>query len=800
MQNRIMLQRRKQVRLGDLLIEFGFLTQEQLQQALAQQRMTKEPLGSVLMNLGFVTEDTLLAALSEQMNLDIVELVVDVPEESALSYLESYANDFNEHNCIPFSLDINNRILNLVTSNPLDNDFFNELAIRTGLTVKLKLAAKKDISNAIQKYYGDYFTKNILNVLELDEKNIVKREDNVEVDKINEEDAPMVQLLNSIFVESVRLGSSDIHLEPLEDRIRVRYRVDGELVERNSYALNLLNNIITRIKVVGGMKLEEKRKPQDGRYGIKVDGTNYDIRISILPTTYGEKAVMRLTNKERLTMDKKNLGLLPNDEKKFNSLLKNTNGIILVTGPTGSGKSTTLYTALSELNKENVNITTIEDPVEANIEGLNQVQVNNDAGMSFPAALRCFLRQDPDIIMVGEIRDRETASLAIDAALTGHLVVSTLHTNSSISSISRLTKMGIEPYLLADAMCGALAQRLVKRLCSCKQERKLSLIDRKKLGLKKNEKVKVYDPKGCPQCNNTGYKGRIAIYEILMFTKDIKEAVADEKPISFVEQIAVEEGLTKLKESCIEQIKAGVTSMEEMDRVVHENSVEFEDEEIDDANIREKHEYSLEELQEQVRQKKKEIEENKSNNKENEEKVNTDKSDNDFAEESFSEENTNEEDTENKSAENKSENAQPTPSNNTMQSDNAVNNTSMVQQSINKEQNFSRQYTNTSVLQNNGVTSGNFSQQTQAVNNSFTNQGMNYQNSQSQQNFNAPQNNAVSYSGNINQRSNIVQQVNNTNQRNNANAIQQQVQPQSNASVSSGSDFDEFSDDFANDF
>ena len=269
-------------------------------------------------------------------------------------------------------------------------------------------------------------------------------------------------------------------------------------------------------------------------------------------------------------MDKNKLGLFPDDEVKFDSLLENSHGIILVTGPTGSGKSTTLYTALSELNKENVNISTIEDPVEANIRGLTQVQVNVKAGVTFPAALRCFLRQDPDIIMVGEIRDRETASLAVDAALTGHLVVSTLHTNSSVSSISRLEKMGIEPYLVADAIVGILAQRLVKRLCSCKKEREVTIRDRKKLGLAPNEEIKLFEPCGCEQCRYTGYKGRIAVYEILVLNDTLKDMIASEEPLSKIENTALEQGLHTLKMSVIRQIKAGVTTVEEMDRIVHE--------------------------------------------------------------------------------------------------------------------------------------------------------------------------------------------------------------------------------------
>ena len=383
MENKIVLQRTKKVRLGELLREFNVISEEQLEKALALQKGSDLKLGEILINYGIVNEDIILSALSEQLKLDIVELVIDPPDEVIIKRYENFANTFLNNCCIPYKYDANLRTLYIVTTDPLDNKFFNDLSLKFGCNIKLCLARRQDIINAIQKNYGNYFTKNILKTIIIDEDENSNRDINVDIDKENEDDAPIIKLLNSMFVEAVRSNASDIHIEPLQDRIRVRYRIDGDLHEKDSYGLALLPNLITRLKVVGGMKLQEKRKPQDGRYGIRVDEKAYDIRISILPTVYGEKAVMRLTNKERLTMEKKNLGLLPEDEVKFNELLSNPNGIILVTGPTGSGKSTTLYTALSELNKENVNIVTIEDPVEANIDGINQVHVNVKAELTF---------------------------------------------------------------------------------------------------------------------------------------------------------------------------------------------------------------------------------------------------------------------------------------------------------------------------------------------------------------------------------------------------------------------------------
>ena len=565
-------------RLGDLLVEKGLITEEQVKEALQIQRDTRTDtesklLGDILIEQGYVTNDDIILAIQDQMSIEKVVLSDRKIPDSVLKVFND-VNFLKQNQCMPF--EIENGLLKIAMTNPLQTQALDYIKLQTGLKVESYITTVNDVNAALDKYFGSAQMQTL--VEEFDDSDFVT-DVNEEVDDTNE-DAPMIRLVNAIFEQAVHCMASDIHIEPMESYIRVRYRIDGDLVEQKSkYPSKFLGGITSRIKIMGNMNIAEKRRPQDGRITVKVDGVEYDVRVSILPTSQGEKVVMRLTNKERLTMDKSTLGLQPEDEAKFDNLLKNSHGIILVTGPTGSGKSTTLYTALSELNTEKVNISTIEDPVEADIDGINQVQVNEKSGVTFPSALRCFLRQDPDIIMVGEIRDTETASLAIDASLTGHLVVSTLHTNSSVSSISRLEKMGIEPYLLADATVGILAQRLVKRLCTCKKQKKITIRDRKKLGIGKEEEITLYEPCGCVKCNGTGYKGRIAVYEILVFTEELKEAIADERPLNEIEDIAMKQGLQTLKMSAIKLIKQGITTVEELDRIVHEPDIEMDLEE-----------------------------------------------------------------------------------------------------------------------------------------------------------------------------------------------------------------------------
>ena len=566
---------RKKKRLGDMLIEAGVITEEQLLLTLEYQRQQQKKirLGAALVEKGFTTEDAIVEVLKEQLHIDSISLTgIKIPAEilklvpdSAL--LKKYA-------MIPYELDEKNaRGLRVAMADPMDIMAIDDLAIVTGMDIIPIIASNTDIMRAIDKYYGGQETKAMAD--KFTQERGEREEDTKQQEEMRAdiENSPIVILVKTIIEQAVRMRTSDIHIEPMETTIRVRYRIDGVLQEINNYQTSLLSAIIARIKIIGGMDISEKRKPQDGRITQIVDRMEYDIRVSILPTVFGEKVVMRLTSKQTLTREKKNLGFSDEEMRKFDRILSNPNGIILVTGPTGSGKSTTLYTALSELNQPDVNIITVEDPVEANIDGINQVHVNAKAGLTFASALRSILRQDPDIIMIGEIRDEETASIAVTASITGHLVVSTLHTNSAASSIGRLADMGIASYLLADSIVGVIAQRLVRRLCVCKQEYEPTPEEWVIIG-DKRPGAKIYKPCGCPQCNETGYKGRIGVYEILPVTGKVKRLSSRGAAAEELEEQALADGMSTLRMSASRLVQEGVTSIEELLRIAYSNEDE----------------------------------------------------------------------------------------------------------------------------------------------------------------------------------------------------------------------------------
>ncbi len=568
---------RKKKRLGDMLVAAGAITEEQLLLALEYQRsQPKKPrLGAALVEKGFTNEEEIVDVLKEQLKIESVTLSgIKIPAEILKLVPDSAI--LKKYGMIPFELDAkNSRGLRVAMADPMDIVAIDDLAIVTGMDIIPAIATNTEVMRTIDKYYGGQETKAMAD--KFTQQREEKEEDVKQQEEMNAdiENSPIVVLVKTIIEQAVRMRASDIHIEPMETIIRVRYRIDGVLQEINNYQASLLSAIVARIKIIGGMDISEKRKPQDGRITQIVDRMEYDIRASILPTVFGEKIVMRLTSKQTLSREKKNLGFSDEEMRKFDRILANPNGIILVTGPTGSGKSTTLYTALSELNKPDVNIITVEDPVEANIDGINQVQVNVKAELTFAAALRSILRQDPDIIMIGEIRDEETASIAVTASITGHLVVSTLHTNSAASSIGRLADMGIATYLLADSIVGVIAQRLVRRLCTCKQEYEPTPEEWHVIGEKK-EGMKIYKPHGCPHCNETGYRGRIGVYEILPVTGKIKRLISRGAAAEELEEQALAEGMSTLRMSAARLVREGITSIEELLRIAYSNEDEAE--------------------------------------------------------------------------------------------------------------------------------------------------------------------------------------------------------------------------------
>ena len=556
---------RKKLRLGDVLVNNGVISAEDLQKGLELQKGSGRKLGETLVDEGFATEENIAKALSNQFHYDLVDVQNVEIEQDILSLVP--ASVLMKHKALPFEYSPDNmNVLRVAMSDPMDMAAMDDINIITNLQVEPVVTTTGSVMLALDRYYGQAEVNSALEEYTREKESQMEEQEDMYSEDVN--NSPIVQLVRGMIDQAVRQRASDIHIEPMERQVRIRYRIDGALYEKAVYSIILLPAIVARVKIIGGMDISEKRKPQDGRITQVVDRKEFDIRASVLPTVYGEKIVLRLASKNALTKEKSQLGLRPDELKKFNHLIGNPHGILLVTGPTGSGKSTTLYTALSELNKEDVNIITVEDPVEANINGVNQVQVNVKANLTFASALRSILRQDPDIIMIGEIRDQETATIAVQASITGHLVVSTLHTNSAASTITRLVDMGIEPYLIADATIGVIAQRLVRRLCpACKKEKKADEQELELLMLAPDADVTVYEPCGCPKCDGTGFRGRIGVFEIMEVTQALKNIISKRGTTDDIKNKAVEEGMSTLRMSAAKYVLEGITSVQEMMRV-----------------------------------------------------------------------------------------------------------------------------------------------------------------------------------------------------------------------------------------
>ena len=550
------------------LLEKRMLTMEDADELRQAQSETGKSIRELILERAVLPEEQVIEALSAVSRIPLVRLYenaipMDVRQMVRPDILRTYV-------MMPFSFDPEDSgTLYVAMNDPMNMKGRDMVAIASKCRIKPFLATTSDILVSIDRCYGSEEMQEAAELYtQTSEREASSLEEQVLQEDVNS--SPVVVLVNSLVEQAVRQRASDIHVESGPDRVRVRCRVDGVLYTTATYDLRLLPAIIARIKIISNLDISEKRKPQDGRFSILVDRREYDVRVSTLPTVYGEKCVMRLTQKKALSRSKRALGLTQGEMEKFDEILRHPNGIVLVTGPTGSGKSTTLYTALSELNSDMVNIVTVEDPVEANIDGVNQVQVNPKANLTFANALRSILRQDPDIIMIGEIRDRETASIAVQASITGHLVVSTLHTNDTASSVTRLLDMGVESYLIADALTGIIAQRLVRRLCpNCKRRHNLLEHELEYLELtpEERESAAVYEPVGCQRCNGTGYYDRIGIYEIMEITPRMRTMISHRCATGELREAAISEGMRTLRQSARRLVLEGTTSISEMQRV-----------------------------------------------------------------------------------------------------------------------------------------------------------------------------------------------------------------------------------------
>ena len=554
-------------RLLNHLVARGLLTREQADQLHKEHNESGRSVRELLSEQSLVTEEQLLDALAAVSKLPTIRLY---EQQIPLEVRQLVRADLlREQVVLPFAFDPDDPGTVLVALNdPMNMKGRDLVAIASKCRIRPYLASTSDILLTIDRYYGTDEMREAAELYTRDNEIDATLEEEIIREDVNS--SPVVMLVTSLVEQAVRQRASDIHVEAEPDRVRVRCRVDGVLYTTANYSLRLLPAIVARIKIISGLDISEKRKPQDGRFSVVVDRREYDIRVSTLPTVYGEKCVLRLNQKKAMNRNKRALGLSEEDLVKFDKILSHPNGIVLVTGPTGSGKSTTLYTALSELNSDMVNIITVEDPVEANIEGINQVQVNVKADLTFANALRSILRQDPDIIMIGEIRDTETASIAVQASITGHLVVSTLHTNDTASSVTRLLDMGVESYLIADSTVGIIAQRLVRRLCTnCRKSRPVYEYEADYLGLSAEERARqmIFEPVGCQRCNGTGYYGRIGVYEIMEITPNLRGMIARRASTDTIREAAIGEGMLTLKQSVRRLVLDGTTALTEMQSI-----------------------------------------------------------------------------------------------------------------------------------------------------------------------------------------------------------------------------------------
>lgn len=557
------------MRLGDLLISAGVIRPEQLNEALAIQKKTRERLGDVLINNGIITEQQLIEALQMQLGVDFVDLTaVSIPLELARFVPRSIAKKY----CVvPVKLQKDE--LYVAMSDPLNFEAQEEIKSASHKQVVPMIATRRAVEQAIATLYGSEGTARAIEEMKREagsnQTDIVPVQMSKAVDN-GAAEAPTIRFVNSVIERAITERASDIHLEPQEGEMVVRMRIDGVLRRVFTVPANLQATVIARLKIMGGMNIAERKIPQDGRAMVTAKDKEIDLRISSIPTIYGEKIVLRLLDKSSGHINRKTIGLEGEDEKKYDRLLKNSSGVILIVGPTGSGKSTTMCAMIQELCNEQTNIMTLEDPVEYNIPGANQCQINEKTGMTFAVGLRSILRQDPDVISVGEIRDGETASIAVRAAITGHLVISTLHTNDAVSTISRLVDIGVEPYMISSALRGVVSQRLVRKICPhCRKAYTPTEEEKRMVGIPENEDVTFYKGEGCQECGRTGYRGRRGVFEILTLDAALRREVANNASSEELTKTALENGFVTMKDNCRRLVLEGVTTVAEAAKAIN---------------------------------------------------------------------------------------------------------------------------------------------------------------------------------------------------------------------------------------
>lgn len=557
------------MRLGDLLISAGVIRPEQLNEALAIQKKTRERLGDVLINNGIITEQQLIEALQMQLGVDFVDLTaVSIPLELARFVPRSIAKKY----CVvPVKLQKDE--LYVAMSDPLNFEAQEEIKSASHKQVVPMIATRRAVEQAIATLYGNEGTARAIEEMKREagsnQADIVPVQMSKAVDN-GAAEAPTIRFVNSVIERAITERASDIHLEPQEGEMVVRMRIDGVLRRIFTVPANLQATVIARLKIMGGMNIAERKIPQDGRAMVTAKDKEIDLRISSIPTIYGEKIVLRLLDKSSGHINRKTIGLEGEDEKKYDRLLKNSSGVILIVGPTGSGKSTTMCAMIQELCNEQTNIMTLEDPVEYNIPGANQCQINEKTGMTFAAGLRSILRQDPDVISVGEIRDGETASIAVRAAITGHLVISTLHTNDAVSTISRLVDIGVEPYMISSALRGVVSQRLVRKICpQCRKAYTPTEEEKRMVGIAEDEDVTFYKGEGCQECGRTGYRGRRGVFEILTLDAALRREVANNASSEELTKTALENGFVTMKDNCRRLVLEGVTTVAEAAKAIN---------------------------------------------------------------------------------------------------------------------------------------------------------------------------------------------------------------------------------------